>query len=141
MSENGPRVLRIDSILRMPTVPSPEYGLRMSVMSRHTLNDGVTPDSRLDGRWDLHRPQLGPPLKLIGAYYRDSNPSWDEFAERYYDHLTGSDKRNAMAEILLLLNSMHVTLLCIEEFPDKCHRRLLAEILECMDETLRVVVC
>lgn len=140
MAERVSHILRTDCILRMPKAPSVEYGVRMSVMSRHTLNDGMTLDGRLHGRWDDHRPQLGPPLKLIGAYYRDPNPSWEEFAQKYCDHLTGTEQRTALDDILLLLHTVNVTLLCIEETPEKCHRRLLGEMLGSMEEGLQMQI-
>ena len=42
--------------------------IRISVMSRHTLEDGKTPDERINGLlYDLHEPIFGPPYNLIGG--------------------------------------------------------------------------
>lgn len=77
MTEGSSKILRTSCIL----IPrSPIDGIRISVMSRHTLNDGKTPDHRLMGMFDEHRPELGPAPKLIGDYYRGL--SWAEFAEK-----------------------------------------------------------
>jgi uncharacterized protein YeaO (DUF488 family) len=56
-------------------------------MSRHTLQDGVTPDPRIvafDAWWQ----DLAPPPKLVGAYYKRGLP-WAEFEAAYKDHLRG----------------------------------------------------
>jgi len=106
--------------------PSSESdGYRISVMSRHTLNDGVTPDKRVV-HFDLHLPVLGPSPKLIGDYYK-RGISWAEFESRYLDEI-----RNPRVEGFvksLAEKSLHenVTILCIEDVADHCHRRLLAE--------------
>ena len=37
----------------------PEDGTRISIMSRHTLNDGKTPDERItEDSFDIHQPEL-----------------------------------------------------------------------------------
>lgn len=140
MPEKGPYVLQTDCILRVPMNPDPAFGVRVAVMSRLTLNDGVTHDKRLDGRWDQHHPELGPPPKLIGDYYRSPDPSWDDFALSYLDHLSGHVQRQAMEEVLFLLHTANVTMMCIQETPDKCHRRLLAEEMWKIMDGLRVDV-
>lgn len=125
MAEKFSGVLRTRCILHPAEV---QDGHRVSVMSRHTLNDGMTDDSRLAGQFDEHRPELALPPKLVGDHYKRKLP-WRIFVTRYLDHLTGPVQRASMEEILALLHSVNVTLLCIEASPDFCHRRLLAEAL------------
>jgi len=104
--------------------------LRISIMSRHTLNDGVTPDIRLEGMFAEHWPQLGPPSTLIGQYLR-KEISWYNFDRGYSSYLA----TQAQAEVDQLMDkiaSEDVIVLCIEaEELDvaklKCHRRLLLE--------------
>ena len=61
-------------------------GLRISVMSRHTLNDGVTPDLRIDSRsYDLWMPIFAPTPKLIGDYYK-RNLTFEKFEQRYLEN-------------------------------------------------------
>ena len=56
-------------------------GVRISVMSRHTLNDGVTPDLRITRKlYDIHLPLLAPNPRLIGDYYKRDLP-WEDFEE------------------------------------------------------------
>jgi len=52
-----------------------DSGIRISVMSRHTLNDGVTPNPEITSdKYDEHIPKLAPHPKLIGAYYKRELP-------------------------------------------------------------------
>ena len=102
-------------------------GLRISVMSRHTLNDGVTPDPEIMfACYDEWRPELAPPLALIGDYYKRNLP-WERFARLYIDFLGSPEAEPNVRDIAELALEKNVTLLCIEETPERCHRRLLAE--------------
>lgn len=103
-----------------------EDGIRLSVMSRHTHPDGVAPDIEItENSFDEHWPELGPPPKLIGAYYKRGLP-WKEFAEQYTHYLQANPEHTERLIGLLAIQKT-VTLLCVEDSPDYCHRRLLAE--------------
>lgn len=102
-------------------------GIRVSVMSRHTLNDGITPHPKIDSSsYNVWIPDLGPPARLIGDYYKRGLP-WEQFEERYLDYIRNSGVEDFIKN--LARRSLHsdITLLCIEPTPEKCHRRLLAE--------------
>ena len=100
-------------------------GLRASVMNRHTLNDGKTPDPTIsEDMYDVWWPQFAAPPRLLGDYYK-RGMSWDEFETRYADYLETAE---ASESVMLLANAAlhrNVTVLCTEEAPDHCHRRLL----------------
>ena len=119
--------LRTRSILS-PGVPG--EGLRISVMSRHTLGDGVTPHPDI-GRetYDAHWQILAPPAKLIGDFCK-RGLAWEEFAVRFAEHLCGTAVQDAVFRLLALAVDGNVVLLCVEDTPHRCHRRLLAE--ECL---------
>lgn len=119
---------------------SPEDGTRVSVMSRHTLNDGTTPhpDITLD-KFDLWLPQLAPSPKLIGDYYK-RGLSWEDFAERYTAGLRQDHVAEKVKELLQLTKRGIVTLMCIEESPELCHRRLLAKHCQELKPDLEVLI-
>ncbi len=100
-------------------------GLRISIMSRHTLYDGVTSDDRItDKSFDKWQLDFAPPTKLLGDYYKRNLP-WDKFEKRYIEYLNSiQDKIKNLAIDAL---KKDITLLCIEETPEKCHRKLLAK--------------
>jgi uncharacterized protein YeaO (DUF488 family) len=127
------RILRTKSI-RAPI--SPEDGMRISVMSRHTLNDGVTPDPLITpGTYDLWMKELAPSDLLIGSYYKRGLP-WEEFAKQYLDFLRTPDSTVHIQALIHLIQEQTTTLLCIEETPERCHRRLLAQECQSMDPHL-----
>lgn len=101
-------------------------GVRASVMSRHTLNDGVTPDKTLEDRFDIWIRELAPLPKLVGDYYK-RGLEWDSYTKQYQAFLRESKQREIV--FMLAERSMRedITLLCIEAEPVMCHRRLLAE--------------
>ena len=102
-------------------------GYRISVMSRHTLNDGVTPDLRITrDSYDLHLSSLVPPLRLLGDYYKRGLP-WVEFERRYFNYLQLPSVWEQVLELAVESMINVFTLLCIEETSEYCHRRLLAE--------------
>jgi uncharacterized protein YeaO (DUF488 family) len=117
-------MIRTKSILS----PIEEFdGTRISVMSRHTLNDGKTPDTRItNDSYHLWIPNLAPPPVLIGDYYK-RGLSWGDFERRYFEHLQKPRVRERILDLIANGLSEDITLMCIEETPEKCHRRLLAE--------------
>jgi len=100
-------------------------GERISIMSRHKLDDGVTEDKRIKREmYDSHEIVFAPPLKLIGNYLR-KEISWAEYERKYFEYL---NKINSHIQTLVNKGlENNVTILCIEEKPDECHRKLLAQ--------------
>ena len=102
-------------------------GLRISVMSRHTLNDGKTPDLRINlSTYGLWMRSLAPPEYLVGDYYK-RGLSWTEFEQKYLDHLRHSNVQTDVQSLAAQGMVSIITLLCVEKLPEYCHRRLLAE--------------
>src|SRR3989339_1970756 len=117
-------MLKTKSILETREV---EDGLRISVMSRHTLNDGITPHPQITfGSYDLWARCLAPPQKLVGDYYK-RGLTWPKFEERYLDYIQQPVIQSMVRFIAEISLEKTITLLCIENIPDYCHRRLLAE--------------
>ncbi|KHO51749.1 MAG: hypothetical protein QT08_C0021G0008 [archaeon GW2011_AR17] len=102
-------------------------GLRISVMSRHTLEDGITPDPRIHHTlYDEWNRVLSAPAKFVGAYYR-KEIDWKLFEKSYLEYLKEPVIAYHVENIARIAFSLPITLLCIEEKADRCHRRLLAE--------------
>jgi hypothetical protein len=102
-------------------------GLRLSIMSRHTLDDGVTPDRRITR--DLYKLQkfcFAPPGDLFGRYYRGM-VSWEVFEREYLESLKVDWIAERVQGLAFDGLAHNITLLCIEDTPEQCHRRLLAE--------------
>lgn len=116
--------------------PSWEDGLRISIMSRHTFSDGVTPDTRIQ-KYHLHLPLFAPSSVLIGSYYRRGLP-WDEFATEYVRQMRTPRKAFWVRHLAGFALWFDVTLLCVEGTAEYCHRRLLAEECQKYQPALKV---
>ncbi len=114
-------------------------GIRISVMSRHTLNDGVTPDLRITSdRFEEHIVILAPPSKLVGDYYK-GNLNWQEYETRYLEYLRIPDISKKVKQLAQRASKQDITLLCAEDTAEKCHRRILAEECQRYNSTLDVI--
>jgi uncharacterized protein YeaO (DUF488 family) len=115
-------------------------GLRVSIMSRHTTDDGHTLDPDITFRsYDLHLRELGPPDSLVGPYLR-KEITWEEYELRYLTHLRGTKVRGVLRSVMSMAKHADITLMCVEETPEYCHRRLLAEECQRIDPNYRVTV-
>ncbi len=115
----------------------PDENLCISVMSRHTLSDGITPDPRITtDKFDQHLTDLAPSSSLVGRWYRgylgkhDLNNFENHFAPEYLRYLEGQKELLRLLGQMALINN--ISFLCIEPEPKDneillCHRRLLAE--------------
>ena len=102
-------------------------GRRISVMSRHTLADGITPDLRITADvFDEWYHILAPQDTLVGAYYK-RGLSWEDFALQYLASLRKNRHAEKVKKFAERAFAIDITLLCIEETSEHCHRGLLAE--------------
>ncbi len=130
--------------LRTKSIHAPitrEDGYRISVMSRHTLNDGITPDPLItDESFNEWKKELAPPDTLVGSYYRRNLP-WVEFEKQYIDFLQKPEQRVNLENLISQLKTENtITLLCVEEHPDHCHRRLLAQECQKINPEIQLVI-
>lgn len=122
-------------------------GLRISVMSRHTMLDGKTPDPKIiygisfDEHWNI----LAPPASLVGSWHRGElgpldKESFDKnFAPVYLEYLEQAEVKSAVQELGQKGLHRDITVLCYESSPNAtepllCHRALL--IAKCADTTV-----
>jgi uncharacterized protein YeaO (DUF488 family) len=114
-------------------------GIRICVMSRLTEDDGKTAVKDLfEGKlFDYWAKVLAPPDNLVGSWYR-GKIDWSRFSETYRDYLS-QEEVNAHVRFLAKSSlDYDLTLLCVEEKPDYCHRSLLA--LECKNLEKRLKI-
>lgn len=116
-------------------------GTRISVMSRHTLDDGVTPDERIIAwiHFDEWAPKLAPPPKIVWAFYR-GGLNWQEYIEAYNGYLKTTDIQELVRQLIERALKQDITILCIEDTPEYCHRRLLAEKCQRIEEKLVILL-
>lgn len=118
---------------------APPEAIKISIMSRHTLNDGVTTDQRIPRSGLVWLRQLAPPDRLVGDYYKRGLP-WDEFAKKYLEHLNQPKTQKFVKLIANLAINKDLIVLCIEETPKYCHRRLLLEYIQKLYPNLPITI-
>lgn len=125
-------------------------GFCISVMSRHTLDDGKTPDSRITtDKYDLHLTDLAPKPDLVGRWYkgylgRHTIYNFENrFAPEYLEYL--EYQLSLIKLIGKLAIKENITVMCIEPEPQEgeillCHRRLLVEKCKLLTPELSIDV-
>jgi uncharacterized protein YeaO (DUF488 family) len=108
--------------------PEPDDGFRLLVCRYRPR--GV---SKSDETWDAWWPELGPSRELHAAYWgkHGQRLSWEEYAARYLEEMALARGRIAwLVERCRAGESM--TLLCSSACtdPERCHRSLLARLIE-----------
>ncbi|MHB1175581.1 MAG: DUF488 domain-containing protein [Sulfuriferula sp.] len=72
----------------------------------------------------LHLPELAPTKDILDSY-KNKKMSWDEYEARYLDLISQRDVARTVGKEIL----DEGCLLCSEDKPHQCHRRLVAEYL------------
>jgi uncharacterized protein (DUF488 family) len=73
----------------------------------------------------VHLPELAPTAEILNAYKKQKNGDWELYERRFSELMRSRRIENTPREIL-----DGGCLLCSEEKPDRCHRRLVAEYLK-----------
>jgi uncharacterized protein (DUF488 family) len=73
----------------------------------------------------VHLPELAPTADILDAYKKQKNGDWELYARRFLDLMRSRQIENTRRDIL-----DGGCLLCSEEKPLHCHRRLVAEYLK-----------
>lgn len=111
-------------------------GQRISIMSRHTLNDGKTPDERIwADTFDMHVPDFWPHPKLVGKYYRNEI-DFNNYTKEYKESL--NPKHESIKKIIEDALVKNITVLCIETSPEFCHRKIFIETAQELAKTMWV---
>lgn len=109
-------------------------------MSRHTLNDGITPDAKItEDKYHVWLKKLAPPAKLVGDYYK-RGLAWEDFEKKYLQCINTPETRQMIKHLAETATKDNITLLCGDHPPEKCHRRLLAEECKRIMPELEVII-
>jgi len=73
----------------------------------------------------VHLPELAPTAEMLDAYKKQKNGDWELYERRFLDLMRSRQIESTAREILA-----DGCLLCSEEKPLHCHRRLVAEYLK-----------
>lgn len=107
-------------MLRTKSIQAPKEpadGLRISIMRKP------------HGEYDMWIPALAPSEALLNAY-RENKINWDEYECKFLLEMHNNPDATKMIQFLINITKFaHVTLLCWEETIEKCHRRLIVELV------------
>jgi len=81
-----------------------------------------------------HLPQLAPTKELRERFKQNKN--WNEYKETYLHLLDEQDALNLLEQFSKI--GELICLLCSEDKPDNCHRRLLAEYMQAHSPNVEV---
>lgn len=81
-----------------------------------------------------HMPTFAPTQEILDSYKLDKD--WNKYQDRYLKLLR--DKDISKIKNLIKKNNI-ICLLCSEDLPDKCHRRLLAEYLKSITPKFKII--
>ena len=86
------------------------------------------------GDYDILISALAPSELLLHAYH-ENKMSWDEYEQEYVGEMHNNlDVKKILKFIIDASQSTDITLLCWEETPEKCHRRLIVDLIATMSE-------
>ena len=104
-------------------------GIRVSIMRK----------PRAD--YDLVIPGLAPSQLLLDAYH-ENKINWDEYERAYLVEMRNNPDLNKLLEFIIEASKiMDMTLLCWEDTPEQCHRRLIAELIsEVSENKIEIVI-
>ncbi len=86
------------------------------------------------GDYDLLIPALAPSELLLNLYH-ENEIDWDAYERTYLREIQNNpDVPKILQCIIDAANIADITLLCWEQTPEKCHRRLVAELISTMSK-------
>ena len=103
-------------------------GIRISIMCKPC------------GDYDMLISALAPSASLLNSYHKNEI-SWDEYACTFLVEMDNNPDAKRMIQFLMsIAEVVDVTILCWEQEPAKCHRRLIAELIASMSNNIIKIV-
>lgn len=93
-------------------------GIRICIMRR------IKPEFE----FDMWVPLLSPSTGLLKDYHEEK-VNWEQFSKKFTRSVLDKNE-NVLKMIIQMADGQNVTLLCWEETPEKCHRRLVLERIQ-----------
>lgn len=113
--------------------------LSKSVQKKLTKSDGIRvcimrrPDPGIE--YDIWLPVLSPSGKLLTDYH-EKKVTWDQFEKLFTSQVLKKQKK-FLKLLIEISKNRRVTILCWEDEPAQCHRRLVLNACRQIDPTLR----
>lgn len=108
--------------------PSKKDGVRICIMRRPNA----------DAIYDVWMPVLAPSHELLTDIHTEKIDK-PEYNRRFHREVVLGQKK-FIRFLANIAATNEVTILCWEEIPDKCHRKLVAEACKELDPNLKIVL-
>ena len=111
-----------------------------SVQAAANISDGIRicimrkPD--FNATWDIWMPTLAPSLDLLHAYQANL-VDWPGYIRRFTEEVIVG-KADHLKLLVDMAKHNKITVLCWEQMPEFCHRRLIVEQTKIIDLSLEV---
>lgn len=104
-------------------------GIRISIMRKPR------------GDYDMLIPALAPSESLLNSYH-ENEMNWNEYECEFLLEINNNPDSIRMIQFLMrIAEIVDVTILCWEEEPQNCHRRLIAELIAKMSNNkLKIMI-
>jgi uncharacterized protein YeaO (DUF488 family) len=73
------------------------------------------------------------------AYYK-RGLSWEDFKKGYLEFLKKPETQAKISLLIDMTKTQIVTVLCVEDNPEFCHRKLLLEEIQRLDPNIKVII-
>ena len=114
-----------------------------SIQVSKEANDGIRISimRKPRGDYDMLISVLAPLQSLLNSYH-ENKMSWDEYECEFLLEMNNNPDSKRMLQFLVTIAEVvDVTILCWEEDPERCHRRLIAELIVKMSNNkIKVVI-
>ena len=108
-----------------------------SIQAQKESTDGVRISimRKPRGDYDILIPALAPSQLLLNSYH-ENKIDWNEYEREYLLEMHNNlDVKRILKFIIDAASFIDITLLCWEETPEKCHRRLIVELINLMSKS------
>lgn len=102
--------------------PSPDDGRRI-LITRYW------PRGVPRGAADEYTPKVAPSRELIRAY-KNGEISWPRFKQLFLDEMKGEPAQSEIGRLATMASNDTITLMCICEDERRCHRVIVADLVE-----------
>ena len=113
-----------------------------SIQEASSLDDGVRicimRKPNFDAEWDIWMPTLAPSLSLLKAYL-NNEVDWSEYVSQFHHDVIVENSKH-MKLLVDMARTNTITVLCWEELPTQCHRKLVLEEASRLDPGLKIVI-
>jgi len=113
-----------------------------SIQAQKEIHDGIRISTmrKPRGDYDLVISSLAPSQELLQSYH-DQKITWDVYEQAFLLEIQNNPDAQRMLQFIINVEKFtNVTLLCWEQTPDQCHRRLITELINAISINIDITL-